>query len=118
MANRNLGSETGTPRSSPAFATERVLSTFPSIDTAADHIKISQGLERVARVMDRGAIIKSFQDRISDTSCTRAISITGTPDTSRQSLAMPHIGSVVSRTLGRRIRRCAFIAIGQNMEMG
>src|SRR3954462_13033768 len=26
-----------------------VLSTFPAIDTAADHIKISQGLEKVAR---------------------------------------------------------------------
>src|SRR5436190_89675 len=45
----------------PGVRTERVLSTFPGIDTAVDHIKISQGLERVARVMDRGAIIRSFQ---------------------------------------------------------
>src|SRR5467141_2732564 len=45
----------------PSVRTERVLSTFPGIDTAVDHIKISQGLERVARVMDRGAIIRSFQ---------------------------------------------------------
>ena len=45
----------------PGVRTERVLSTFPAIDTAVDHIKISQGLERVARVMDRGAIIRTFQ---------------------------------------------------------
>jgi hypothetical protein len=45
----------------PGVRTERVLSTFPSIDTVVDHIKISQGLERVARVMDRGAIIRTFQ---------------------------------------------------------
>src|SRR5215213_3142545 len=45
----------------PGVRTERVLSTFPSIDTAVDHIKISQGLERVARVMDRGVIIRTFQ---------------------------------------------------------
>src|SRR5882724_11587960 len=39
----------------PGVRTERVLSTFPGIDTAVDNIKISQGLERVAKVMDRGA---------------------------------------------------------------
>ena len=37
----------------PGLSPERVLSTFPSIDTAVDHIKFSQGLERLARVMDR-----------------------------------------------------------------
>src|SRR6266404_5914920 len=35
----------------PGVRTERVLSTFPAIDTAVDDIKISQGLERVAKVM-------------------------------------------------------------------
>src|SRR5215210_607401 len=40
----------------PGVRTERVLSTFPAIDTSVDHIKISQGLERIARVMDRGAL--------------------------------------------------------------
>src|SRR4249920_676527 len=34
----------------PGVRTERVLSTFPAIDTVVDDIKISQGLERVARV--------------------------------------------------------------------
>src|SRR6476469_8743950 len=36
-----------------------VLSTFPAIDTAVDQIKISQGLEKVARVMDRGTLIRT-----------------------------------------------------------
>src|SRR5512142_104138 len=35
-------------------------STFPTIDTAADHIKISQGLENIAKVMDRATLIRSF----------------------------------------------------------
>ena len=39
---------------------DRVLSTFPAIDTAVDHIKISQGLERTAKVMDRGTLIRSY----------------------------------------------------------
>src|SRR5689334_11250402 len=33
----------------PGVRTEQVLSTFPSIDTAVDPIKFSQGLERTAR---------------------------------------------------------------------
>src|SRR5262249_42546330 len=33
---------------------EQILCTFPAIDTALDGIKISQGLEHVAQVLDRG----------------------------------------------------------------
>ena len=36
-----------------------VLSTFPAIDTAVDNIKISQGLENIARIMDRGTLIRT-----------------------------------------------------------
>src|SRR5881275_2830620 len=43
----------------PGVRTERVLSTFPAIDTAVDNIKISQGLERVAKVMDRASLIRT-----------------------------------------------------------
>jgi hypothetical protein len=39
---------------------DKVLSTFPSIDTAVDHIKISAGLEKIARVMDRATLIRSY----------------------------------------------------------
>ncbi|MEO1842980.1 MAG: DUF1501 domain-containing protein, partial [Akkermansiaceae bacterium] len=44
--------EVGTP-------VEKIISTFPAIDTAVDNIKICQGLERIAAVMDRGTIIRS-----------------------------------------------------------
>src|SRR6202041_1795308 len=38
---------------------ENILCTFPAIDTAVDNIKISQGFENVAKVMVRGAPIRS-----------------------------------------------------------
>src|SRR5437588_6154346 len=38
------------------LAPNKVLSTFPSIDTAVDNIKLSQGLENIARVMDRATL--------------------------------------------------------------
>src|SRR5713101_3088417 len=38
---------------------EKILCTFPAIDTAVDNIKITQGLENVARVMDRGTLVRS-----------------------------------------------------------
>src|SRR5438093_5005595 len=103
----------------PGVRTERVLSTFPSIDTAVDHIKISQGLERVARVMDRGAIIRSFQGPdLGYILHSRHQYHWHTGYIPPQSVAMPHIGSVISRTLGPKNPTVpAFIAIGQNMEI-
>src|SRR4249920_516421 len=37
-----------------------VLSTFPQIDTVVDNIKFCAGLENLARVMDRGTLIRSY----------------------------------------------------------
>ena len=118
-ADRNLRSETlyavRTGRSHRACA-EHV----SRIDTAVDHIKISQGLERVARVMDRGAIIRTFQAAdLGFILHSRHQYHWHTGYIPPQSLAMPHIGSVVSRTLGPKNPSVpAFIAIGQNMEIG
>src|SRR5437667_4538345 len=39
---------------------KQVLSTFPSIDTSVDNIKFSEGLEKTAKVMDRGTLIRSY----------------------------------------------------------
>lgn len=41
----------------------KVLSTFPSIDTSVDQIKFSGGLEKLAAIMDRGALIRGYTDR-------------------------------------------------------
>src|SRR5438876_359254 len=38
---------------------QKILCTFPSIETALDGVKISQGLEHVARIMDRATLIRS-----------------------------------------------------------
>jgi hypothetical protein len=104
----------------PGVRTDQVLSTFPSIDTAVDNIQISQGLERVARVMDRGAIIRSFQaPDLGYILHSRHQYHWHTGYVPPQTVAMPHIGSVVSRTLGPKNPTVpAFISIGQNMEIG
>ena len=63
----------------------KVLSTFPSIDTVVDNIKLSQGLENVAKVMDRGDADSLVSMRATSGSfCIRGISINGTPDTRRR----------------------------------
>src|SRR4051794_12566289 len=36
---------------------DRILCTFPAIDTALDGVKVSQGLEHIAGVLDRGTLI-------------------------------------------------------------
>jgi hypothetical protein len=104
----------------PGVRTERVLSTFPSIDTAVDHIKISQGLERVAKVLDRGAIIRTFQaEDLGFILHSRHQYHWHTGYVPPQPIAMPHIGAVISRTLGPKNPTVpAFIAIGQDMEIG
>ena len=38
---------------------EKILCTFPAIDTVVDNIKISQGFENVGKVLDRGTLIRS-----------------------------------------------------------
>src|SRR5882762_1581762 len=37
-----------------------LFSTFPSIDTAVDNIKFTEGLEKLASVMDRCTLIRSY----------------------------------------------------------
>src|SRR5207245_8911649 len=44
----------------PGLKPEQVLSTFPQIDTVVDNIKLTQGLENIARVMDRATLIRSY----------------------------------------------------------
>src|SRR5271163_4319195 len=105
--------ETGLPSNA-------VLSTFPSIDTVVDNIKISQGLENVAKVMDRGTLLRSH--RVGDLGFilhSRHQYHWHTGYAPPQSVAAPHMGAVVSRTLGPRNPEIpAFIDIGQNLEIG
>lgn len=100
--------------------TAQVLSTFPSIPTAVDGIRFSQGLERLARVMDRGALIRTFQAAdLGFILHSRHQYHWHTGYVPPQTVAMPHIGSVIAKTLGPRNDSIpAFIAVGQDLEIG
>ena len=45
---------------SPGIESKRVLSTFPAINTSADNIRFTQGLEEMASVMHEGSLIRTF----------------------------------------------------------
>jgi hypothetical protein len=104
----------------PGVRTERVLSTFPSIDTAVDNIKISQGLERVAKVMDRASLIRTFQGAdLGFILHSRHQYHWHTGYIPPQPMAVPHLGAVIAKTLGPRNPTVPpFIAVGQNLEIG
>jgi hypothetical protein len=97
---------------------ERVLSTFPTIDTAVDSIKFTQGLERIASVIDRGAVIRSFTAAdLGFILHSRHQYHWHTGYIPPQPMAMPHLGAVISKTLGSRNADVpAFVAIGQTVE--
>jgi hypothetical protein len=102
----------------PGVRVSDVLSTFPSIPTAVDGIRFTQGLEQIASVMDRGAVIRSFMAAdLGFILHSRHQYHWHTGYVPPQPMAMPHVGAVVSRTLGRRNPDVpAFIAIGQTVE--
>ena len=86
--------------------TRQVLSTFPSIDTSLDGVKFCQGLENLARVMDRGTLIRSYvaASDIED----RAERVNHLPSQLHWltgyrpplTVAVPHIGSIIANVLG------------------
>jgi len=104
----------------PGLPSSAVLSTFPSIDTVVDDIKISQGLDRIAKIMDRGTLIRTH--RVGDLGHilhTRHQYHWHTGYPPPQSVAAPHMGAVLSRTLGpNHPDMPAFVDIGQNLEIG
>jgi hypothetical protein len=95
-----------------------VLSTFPAIDTAVDKIKICQGLENIAQVMDRATLIRSaFQPDLGSILHSRHQYHWHTGYVPPQTVACPHLGAWMSRVLGpRNPVMPAFINIGQRIE--
>jgi hypothetical protein len=124
MAGGMAATETFDPkRYSPyevGLESNAVLSTFPQIDTAVDHIKFSQGLERMGAVMDRGTLIRSSMGAdLGVILHSRHQYHWHTGYVPPQSVAAPHIGAVVARTLGPRDPAVpAFINIGQRLDLG
>ncbi len=102
----------------PGVRNDQVLSTFPAIDTAVDDIKFTAGLEQIGRVMDRGTVLRGFTAAdLGFILHARHQYHWHTGYVPPQPMAMPHIGSVISRTLGpRHPDMPAFVAIGQTVE--
>src|SRR6476620_11778075 len=99
---------------------KRVLSTFPSIDTVCDTIKLSQGLENVAKVMDRATLIRSYASAdLGFILHSRHQFHWQTGYAPPQTVACPHIGAMISRPLGPRDSAMpAFVDIGQRLALG
>src|SRR5947207_1405540 len=98
----------------------RVLSTFPTIGTAVDNIKFSEGLEKLASVMDRGSLIRSYTaGDLGFILHSRHQYQWHTGYAPPQTVAAPHIGAVIARTLGPLNPAVpAFIDIGQRFDVG
>jgi Protein of unknown function (DUF1501) len=104
----------------PGLKPEQVLSTFPAIDTAVDRIKVSQGLERIASVMDRATLIRSYTaGDLGFILHSRHQYQWHTGYAPPQTVAAPHLGAIVARTLGPKNPAVPpFINIGQRLDVG
>ena len=97
---------------------DRILCTFPSIPTAVDNIRISQGLENVAQVMDRATLIRSHHVAdLGNILHSRHQYHWHTGYVPPQTVACPHIGSWIARVRGANNPAIPpFINIGQRLE--
>src|SRR5437879_3166805 len=122
MAGGMAGPETFDPKRYTPFEVgvpaERILCTFPSIPTAVDNIRISQGLEHVAQVMDRATLIRSHH--VADLGHilhSRHQYHWHTGYVPPQTVACPHIGSWIARVRGPYNPAIPpFINLGQRLE--
>lgn len=122
MAGGMAAPETFDPKRYTAFEvgvpSERILCTFPAIDTAVDDIKISEGLEHIAGVMDRATLIRSHV--VADLGHilhSRHQYHWHTGYVPPQTVAAPHLGSWIAKVRGPYNPAIpAFVNIGQRLE--
>ncbi len=97
---------------------DKILSTFPAIDTVVDNIKLTEGLENVAKVIDRGTLIRSHVVAdLGNILHSRHQYHWHTGYVPPQTVACPHIGAWIARVLGPRNAAIPpFINIGQKLE--
>src|SRR6188768_2773866 len=97
-----------------------VLSTFPSIPTAVDGVRFSEGLEQMGSVMDRGTLIRTaIAEDLGFILHSRHQFNWHTGYVPPQSVAAPHLGAWIARTLGPLDPAVpAFINIGQRFDLG
>ncbi|MEM6257049.1 MAG: DUF1501 domain-containing protein [Planctomycetota bacterium] len=122
MAGGMAAPETFDPKTYKPFEkglpVENIISTFPAIDTAVDDIKISQGLEEVAKVMDRATLIRSaVQPDLGHILHSRHQYHWHTGYVPPITVAAPHLGAWMARLLGPQDPVMpAFVNIGQRLE--
>ncbi len=97
---------------------KEVLCTFPSIPTAVDGVRLTEGLEQVASVLDRGTLIRSHV--LGDLGFilhSRHQYHWHTGYEPPLTVAAPHIGAWIAQALGPRDDAMpAFVDIGQVYE--
>ena len=124
MAGGMAHTETFDPKRHAPFETgmspDLILSTFPSQPTAVDGISFSEGLERIGSVMDRGTLIKTYTaGDLGKILHSRHQFQWHTGYAPPLTLAAPHIGSVIAKTLGPNNSEVpAFVDIGQRLDVG
>lgn len=98
----------------------RVLSTFKSIPTALDGIFLSEGLESIAGVLDKGTLIRSYVAAdMGHILHSRHQYHWHTCYEPPQTVAAPHIGSWIAKELGPKNPVIpAFVNIGQRFTVG
>jgi len=104
----------------PGTPSAKVLSTFKPIPTVVDGVQISEGLENIAKVLDRGTLIRSV--RYGDLGAilhSKHQYHWHTGYIPPQPIPLPHMGSWIAKILGpRELDVPAAINIGQNLEIG
>ena len=124
MAGGMAHTETFDPKAHTPFEVgldpSRVLSTFPSIPTKIDGVRFSEGLERIAAVMDRGTVCNTYTaGDLGFILHSRHQYHWHTGYAPPQTVAAPHIGSWIARKLGPLNPDVpAFIDIGQRFSVG
>jgi len=119
MAGGMASTETFDPKRYTPFnkglKSDEVLSTFPAIDTAVDNIKVCQGFEHMAKVMDRGTLIRTQVGAdLGHILHSRHQYHWHTGYEPPLTVAAPHIGAWIAHARGRNHPALpAFIDIGQ-----
>ncbi len=122
MAGGMAATETFDPKRYAPYETglevKKILSTFPAIPTAIDGVSVCEGLENVARVLDRGTLIRSHV--VADLGHilhSRHQYHWHTGYVPPQTVAAPHMGAWIAKILGPRDPAMpAFIDVGQRLE--
>ncbi|WP_460670102.1 DUF1501 domain-containing protein [Larkinella ripae] len=98
----------------------RVLSTFKPVPTVLDGINFSEGLESIGKVMDKGALIRSYVSAdLGHILHSRHQYHWHTCYEPPQTVAAPHLGSWIAKELGPKNPVIpAFIDIGQRFTVG